>query len=305
MKAKIKWYQEVLELEPSSKVFFPLARLFAENDQYAEAVATLKQGLERHPEHFEARMLLIDCLGRLGANDKLAAEIASVGEVLSKYPSFWKNWAAEQAATPDGRDAALALSFLSATFSNTDISWSAIIEQGLRSVMRGDYAAAPAAQVASAPSSVAQVIEETDEDVEETPAVIEVVEEPVLRSHAQFTEAETVAYMGLARESDSFDDGEEHEDEPFSLRTLTMAHVLAEQGDIKGALDICDELDASAQTDSERCRVNDFRNSLTSTDKSSVQVSQTKEDAQPLQGKTKLINTLEMLAERLEARAAR
>ncbi|UZP68272.1 tetratricopeptide repeat-containing protein [Desulfovibrio mangrovi] len=304
MKAKIKWYQEVLELEPSSKVFFPLARLFAENDQYAEAVATLKQGLERHPEHFEARMLLIDCLGRLGANDKLAAEIASVGEVLSKYPSFWKNWAAEQAATPDGRDAALALSFLSATFSNTDISWSAIIEQGLRSVMRGDYAA-PAAQVATAPSSVSQVIEEIDEDVEDAPAVIEEVEEPVLRSHAQFTEAETVAYMGLARESDSFDDGEEHEDEPFSLRTLTMAHVLAEQGDIKGALDICDELDASAQTDTERRRVNDFRNSLTSTDKSSVQVSQTKEDAQPLQGKTKLINTLEMLAERLEARAAR
>lgn len=307
MKAKIKWYQEVLELEPSSKVFFPLARLFADNDQYTEAVATLKQGLERHPEHFEARMLLIDCLGRIGAKDTLAEEIASVGLVLSKYPSFWKNWASEQAASPDGKDAALALSFLSATFSNSSISWSSIIEQGLRSVLHGNPAAMPAAAQAavvstpiSAPAAVSAVTEEDEEVEPEEPEI------PLRKSHAQFTEAEAAAYTGIPRNlPEAYDDADEHEDEPFSLRTLTMAHVLAEQGDIKGALDICDELDASAQSENERRRIQDFRDSMTGTAKNAGQTSQTKEDAQPLQGKTKLINTLEMLAERLEARAAR
>ena len=48
MTEKIEWYKEVLELEPNSKVFFPLARMLAEEQRFDEAVAVLEHGLERH-----------------------------------------------------------------------------------------------------------------------------------------------------------------------------------------------------------------------------------------------------------------
>ena len=48
MTEKIQWYKEVLELEPNSKVFFPLARLLVEEGHLDEAVAVLEQGLARH-----------------------------------------------------------------------------------------------------------------------------------------------------------------------------------------------------------------------------------------------------------------
>lgn len=302
MKAKIKWYQEVLELEPSSKVFFPLAKLFADAGQHAEAVATLRQGLERHPEHFEARMLLIDCLGSLGVADSLEQEISRIGGVLSKYPSFWKNWASTVASQPDGTDAALALSFLSATFDETSISWSTVIEQGLRSVLSGSEGVAVAPKPATVhhmrpaePVTAAMPDDEPDNDEEDA------LDTPRPRSHAHFTEAETAAHGGADFSGD--EDGDN--DEPFSLRTLTMARVLAEQGDIKGALDICKELDETVQTEAARQRVEEFRTALTSAPKPGQDGAETREEGQPLQGKTKLINTLESLAERLEARAAR
>ena len=41
MTEKIEWYKEVLELEPNSKVFFPLARLLSEAGRTDEAVEIL------------------------------------------------------------------------------------------------------------------------------------------------------------------------------------------------------------------------------------------------------------------------
>ena len=46
MMDKIEWYREVLELEPSSKLFFPLARLLVEDGQPEAALETLRRGLE-------------------------------------------------------------------------------------------------------------------------------------------------------------------------------------------------------------------------------------------------------------------
>ena len=58
MMDKIEWYREVLELEPSSKLFFPLARLLVEDGQPEAALETLRRGLERHPEFLEARLFI-------------------------------------------------------------------------------------------------------------------------------------------------------------------------------------------------------------------------------------------------------
>ncbi|GFM35465.1 tetratricopeptide repeat protein [Desulfovibrio psychrotolerans] len=303
MKAKIKWYQEVLELEPSSKVFFPLAKLFAENDQYPEAIATLKQGLERNTEHFEARMLLIDCLGRMAAMDArhrpaMEAEIRSIGDVLQRYPAFWQSWAGTLSAQPQSKDAAVALSFLSAAFADASISWTEIIEQGLRQVLMGEQgAAAASASPSMAPLKVVAPppVPSHEEDDESDGGIVSATGPiPLVRGHVQRGSGE---FSGADVE-------DEAEDEPFSLRTLSMAKVLAEQGDTRGALEICDELLASAQEPAERQRVEAFRHTVAASGRTAVPEHVTAEN-QPLQGKTKLINTLESLAERLEARAAR
>lgn len=66
MTEKIDWYKEVLELEPNSKVFYPLSRLLAEAGRTDEAVDTLEQGLARHEEFLEARLFLVELLHQLG-----------------------------------------------------------------------------------------------------------------------------------------------------------------------------------------------------------------------------------------------
>ena len=92
-------------------------------------------------------------------------------------------------------------------------------------------------------------------------------------------------------------------DRPLSLRTRSMAEVLAEQGDLQGALDIYTELAAAAAGSSEQ-EVLQQRIAMLRTQLEGAAV----EDLVPpspdmAAGKAKLISMLEALAERVEARA--
>ena len=62
MTPKIEWFQEILEQEPSSRVFFPLAKLLFESGDVTKALETLRHGLEHHPDFLEARLFLIHLL---------------------------------------------------------------------------------------------------------------------------------------------------------------------------------------------------------------------------------------------------
>ena len=44
MMEKIEWYQEVLKLDPDSKVFFPLAKLLRDSQQPDKAIEVLRRG---------------------------------------------------------------------------------------------------------------------------------------------------------------------------------------------------------------------------------------------------------------------
>jgi len=135
MKTKIKWFKEVLELEPGSKVFFPLARLYFEDGATDEAVSTLRQGLERNPDHLEARILLIEVLMQIGEQEAAQDEVETVSTVLANYPFFWRAWAKTLASK--SKDGALALSFLASQFQGKTISWSKIMEKGLDALIGG------------------------------------------------------------------------------------------------------------------------------------------------------------------------
>ena len=119
-------------------------------------------------------------------------------------------------------------------------------------------------------------------------------------------------------DSQGSEDEDEGDEETFSLRTRTMADLLAEQGDYEGALDIYRELLVMAPAGDTRKELEELveemrrqagekpkgnggrnRKSGGKSGKSGKQA------PTGLKGKTKLINALESLAQRLEAKASR
>ena len=102
------------------------------------------------------------------------------------------------------------------------------------------------------------------------------------------------------------DDVEEEEsEEAFSIRTRSMAEVLAEQGDISGALDIYQELMQTAGPDEKTslmARAEELGHRMTAGPVS--ETSRAEEKTKVSGGEsTRLVSLLESLAQRLEARA--
>jgi hypothetical protein len=128
MKEKIEWYQEILQIDPGSKVFFPLARLLSQSDQAGQAVEVLRAGLACHPEHAEARLLLVRLLRQAGDKAACAQEFEGLSNMFSAYPEFWQTWS-EHAPNAE---VALALLFLAATLRRPGLSLQDILHDGLK-----------------------------------------------------------------------------------------------------------------------------------------------------------------------------
>ena len=314
MTEKIEWYKEVLELEPNSKVFFPLARLLADAGRDDEAIAALEHGLERHSEFLEARLFLIELLYRTGRQDACARQIERLSAMFSAYAGFWQAWAACLSEVDGEADTATVLRFLAAHFVHGPLSLHEVLNRGLDSLEQGGAprTAAPAREpvkpAAAAPEAPAAPVAAAPEELGEkrvatapaAPAVT--VEEPAAEAAPLWEEVPTeggsvTAPAGAPAE----EDGEEH----FSLRTRSMAEVLAEQGDIRGALDIYNEL-AAAATLPEECA--DLQHRIATLTARLGHQAETPQPAAPPEEETgrstdRLISMLEALAERVEARA--
>ena len=372
MTEKIEWYKEVLELEPNSKVFFPLARLLSEAGRADEAVEILEQGLARHEEFLEARLFLIELLHTANRLEACEKQVGRLTKMFSTYAGFWQAWAACINAAGDAPDTAAVLRFLALNFSKGPVSLHEVINQGLASLSGAGaatdaHASSQARSEAASPAAGPSVHEATF-TAASTPArpavtgdaapVAEAVEQfvaaPVLATathdadvqldadvhiddvdahepidfdpdlamaddEALPAELEDGTPSMLARGADAYaayaapvtqseavvvDDADEGE-ERFSLRTRSMAEVLAEQGDIKGALDIYHELAAAAVHPEESADLRQRITTLTARlgNAQTVDPVQPAATAEHASGKDKLISMLEALAERVEARA--
>lgn len=89
---KVLWYQEVLSLDPNSRIFLPYARLLAELDRRTEAMDVLRAGLLRHPEFLEARLFLIELMHAAGLDAAAGLEAEGIIEQLSQSTALWQIW---------------------------------------------------------------------------------------------------------------------------------------------------------------------------------------------------------------------
>lgn len=371
MKEKIEWYQEVLELEPGSKVFFPLARLLADSGQLDKAAQTLRHGLDRHPEFIEARLYLIDLLFRHGRLEQCEDQVAHLAPLFSRYEGFWQAWGSSAAASGKDGDTGLALKFLAAAFQQRSLSLATVLSRGLESVLTqqasstlvgaeapvqmppadaigspqfAQAAGQPSVQVPIQASSLASTDTSTQAPRGPVPSsavaavlspVADLVQslptEPYMASASQaFTAQASSAGAGRVdlRENDEAyasgamtmqnappvdfaqdearddmdmqDDGDEVE-ERFSLRTRSMAEVLAEQGDFAGALEIYQELSSQASSPEEAADLQ-YRISTLTAHLGAAQEPAPAPEPVTSPGKHRVLTVLEALAERLENR---
>ena len=341
MLSKIELYREVLEIEPNSKVFFPLARQLATEERRDEAVAVLTRGIGFHPDHLEAKFLLIELLSRQGREEQAEDIFADVGSMLARYPSVWLLWSKTAAAR--SKDPSLAMLFLAHYFQDQTLTWADVMERGLKSLTQAGPP--PRAEDAAEPPAkelpLTAVPEARPEVRAEQPAPPASVVSPVAAiSPAQAPEEpETPAtarsearepadgpQLRGAREVLALADILDAPQEPVersrtrpakareqAVRTKTMAAVLAGQGDTAGALEIYEDLLAVASDGPEREELAGLMAALSpaaagpgpqETAAPDHDGSLPREaDATGPKGSARLASFLEALAGRLEARA--
>lgn len=290
MKEKIDWYQEVLELEPGSKVFFPLARLLAESAHVERAVQILRKGLDRHPEFIEARLFLIDLLFSHGQVEACEQQMQPLVPLFRRYTGFWQAWGKSLVASGQDRDMGLALSFLAAVFQQGELSFSDVLARGLNATL------AEPDGVVAAPAEITQVPEDVAAPANQIQATL-----PPLSGLVPSLPVDPRPEPSMPIYIDS--DAEEPE-ERFSLRTRSMAEILAEQGDFSGALEIYQELIGQATSPEEAADLT-YRISTLTSHLGLAQELPHSVDPLPdsLSGRHRVLSVLEALAERLETRA--
>lgn len=302
MTDKIEWYREVLELEPSSKLFFPLARLLVEAGQPEAALETLRRGLERHPEFLEARLFYIEQLYHHGQPEACVAEVMDLGQLFSSYPGFWQAWAASMLGSGCG-DVATALRFLAASFASRPLNLNEVFERGLRSFMQEVRTAdLPRGRALADVTAGAEAPKIAEAGIAREPERVPAPETAPRSSRVggMMADLSGTAASDILRRQEMV---QRRPENLLSLRTRSMADVLAEQGDLQGALDIYTELAAAAAGSSEQevlqQRIDMLRTQLEGAAADDLAPS----PPEPAAGKDKLISMLEALAERVEARA--
>ncbi len=269
MRRKIEWYQEVLALEPGSRIFFPLAKLFVELGQLDDAIRTLRLGLDRHPDCMEGRLLLIQLLTRTEQWEEANLQLPLVIKPLERYPAFWTLWA-QRTAEVD-RDFAVFLMLVASHFTDKPVKWTDVVIEGLASL--SDRLMGAHKQRTGKPRAHAAPL---------APAA------PV----SAFPTDD--AYTGPKPDAGSF-------------RTRTMADLLASQGDYIGALGIYRELWGRSLNEKEKAeltgRIRSMEDGLAAVQASGGSAEAGKhEDPFGKHAKNRLMSTLEALANRLEAR---
>ena len=321
---KAKWYQEVLSLDPDSRIFLPYARLLAELGRTGDAVDVLKAGLAKHPEFLEARLYLIELLHLAGQDAAAGLEAEGLIDLLGQSPALWRIWSRRPGLRAD--QAAMLL-FFAASMQKNGHSLADVFEAGIAALENGaapelsaprkpapeapapqaapDISAAPAPAERSDDGKAFTMPEDTawyaldsvpedddiyDEQDEQPAAALRFVQEaagaaPIPASQPEPENTEYVPSMTTVPRG--LLEGKS------SLRTRSMARVLEEQGATDEAAEIYRELLESCSSAEEEAELNAKLTSL-------LQNTENAASAQP--SASGVLDMLEALAARLENR---
>ena len=297
MDNKISWYEEILALEPHSKLFYSLAVLYRDAGQPEKALTVLADGLQNHPEHFPARLLQAQLYWEQDRQDEAARSLEPVLDNLERTPCLWPLWA--QACGEENASTALALA--GAVVQKQAGSLEAVLRAGLDAVTE-PAGPAPSPQEQTSPENAdnagaQEAVVEAPSAEEDSPAAPS--ESPADSQKATGPDADPewpdVSWpeeTPAAEEPDPFEEASDSERAP--VRTKTMAAILAQQGE-------CAEAEAIYSDLLQRTSDPGEREELT---RRLEEVRRQRQESQEQQDSQDLLSTLQHLAQRLEARGS-
>ena len=100
-------FDELLEHDSGSKIFFPLARLYRKQGHTRRAIEVVQKGIERHPDYLEAQLSLIDLLCEEGEHAAAETRAQTILDKLLTYEKFGSRLREHYARSPQ-TDLALA-----------------------------------------------------------------------------------------------------------------------------------------------------------------------------------------------------
>lgn len=243
MQDKISWYEEVLSQDPGSPLFFNLARLYLDQGERNKAIGYLQAGLDRNPAHAQARFLLIQTLADADRRDTARQYLEPILAGLGSSPDFWLLWAEKLEA--EGRtDLAAAVRFIGTDIGQGPMSWAHVLLQGLQDL----------ATIRSSEDQIEEPRAGTGEDVPEG------TDPHALEGQAGNEDKDINEHPGTSSVNEL--NGTEEDLPSGGYRTVTMADILAGQGEFEAALEIYAQLQASETDPDRRQKITDRMDSV-------------------------------------------
>lgn len=228
MQEKITWYEEILAQDPASPLFYNLALLYIQQGMQDKAIEHLKSGLDKNPTHAQGRLLLIQALSQADFPDQARAYMDPLLSGLCSCPQFWLLWA-DQLQKEGQSDLAAAVGFIGADLRHDSLSWAQVMQAGVDSCIAQTSPADRDEHLASQAGHQ----EKDSLGVKKAPArpLEAKSENEGFRGHSG-VEPDTAGQEYIQKE-----------DLPSGgYRTVTMADILAGQGEFESALEIYAQL---------------------------------------------------------------
>lgn len=299
MDNKIQWYEEILALEPHSKLFYSLAVMYREAGFPEKVLTVLNSGLQHHPEHFPARLLAAQIYWEQGYQEEAARSLQPLVENLERTPCLWPLWAQQQGAEHVGT----ALQLAGVLVQEPTLQWETVLQAGLQAIAHsGTYSEHVSAPVSDfvAGEDEAAVPQESESPGQQPVSASDpdagATSDPPPHTEPQAETGAPIAAMwdDIGPQAPEAESQEEPASEQAPVRTKTMAAILAEQGEYREAEAIYAELLARTSDAQERETLSQQLEAVRHQRDTSQEESENQE----------LLSTLQHLAERLETRGS-
>lgn len=90
MENNIDLLDELLDQDPGSKIFFPLAKIYRKRGDGAKALEVIRKGITNHPRFLEAQLFMVDLLQERQHYDEAESVAAAIFEQLQSSHTFWR-----------------------------------------------------------------------------------------------------------------------------------------------------------------------------------------------------------------------